>query len=130
MTETGNPERFVVYLGYSSPPLHANQRFGNWGHKARITAEVRAEAGWRIRSANVGKAAFIRAFVVRRPATRRTRDAGNLWPLQKAVIDGVRDAGIVPDDDGRYLEELAPKLIEPEGRDRAGIWLVIDVVKR
>lgn len=37
---------------------------------------------------------------------RRMPDIGNCYPAVKAAIDGIVDAGVVPDDDSRYVHAL------------------------
>lgn len=37
------------------------------------------------------------------PPDRRRRDVGNLYPSFKAAIDGLVDAGVLPDDDDEHL---------------------------
>jgi hypothetical protein len=61
-----------------------------------------------------------RVRVIAQPYQRlgRLGDAGGHLPVVKAAIDGLRDAGVLIDDDGRYvtsLEMLAPLRGEAEG---------------
>jgi hypothetical protein len=44
-------------------------------------------------------------------AKGRLADAGAHFPSAKAVLDGIVDAGILEDDDGRYVLEL--RMIAP-----------------
>lgn len=47
----------------------------------------------------------------------RRRDVGNLAPTAKALVDGLVDAGLLPDDDWRHL--VGPDLrINARGRSR------------
>ena len=53
-----------------------------------------------------------------RPPDRRRRDVHNLYPSAKAAVDGLVDAGVLPDDSDRYL--IGPDMragdVEPGGR--------------
>lgn len=132
MTHRGGSEasdRFIVYL-WRKLPMSLNDRYANWGHKGAVTGQTRQEAAWRIRAANIGRAKRVRVQLCWRPATRRVRDASNAMATQKPVVDAMRDAGVVPDDDSRFVDELMPRLLEPAGRDRAGVWVVIEVLER
>ena len=44
---------------------------------------------------------------------RRRSDVGNVYPAAKAAIDGLVDAGVIPDDNDRYVEAITfrPSLI-------------------
>lgn len=35
--------------------------------------------------------------------TNRRRDVGNLYPTAKAIVDGLVDAGLLPDDDDKHI---------------------------
>lgn len=46
--------------------------------------------------------------------TARKRDASNLiGTVVKATVDGLRDAGLWPDDDGQWVTILEPKILSP-----------------
>lgn len=120
-------ERYIIPMSYDRPPLHANQRLHRM-QEARIISEVRNEIAWRARSKKMKDLGRIRVQLVWRPEVNRVRDAANIWPTQKAAIDGLRDAGVIPDDDGRYVEEHAPRLL-PVGAGESGVWLVVEVIE-
>lgn len=48
---------------------------------------------------------------------RRMPDIGACFPAVKAAIDGIVDAGVVPDDDVRYLKALTFRAPECTGTD-------------
>lgn len=54
---------------------------------------------------------------------RRRGDVGAIMPAAKAAIDGLTDAGVIPDDTDEYLPELdfRPALI----RGYDGLWLQV-----
>jgi hypothetical protein len=68
------------------------------------------------------------------PGRRLRADAGNLYPLSKAAIDGLTPArivrrksniahhvglGLVPDDTPQWVTELTPRIEPPPAR---GLW--------
>jgi crossover junction endodeoxyribonuclease RusA len=87
--------------------LNANQRL-HWRPKAERTRTIRAASYACVKGAKVPKlkraAIVVAAIVVEyRPPDRRRRDVHNLYPSAKAAIDGLVDAGVLPDDSDRYL---------------------------
>jgi hypothetical protein len=56
------------------------------------------------------------------------QDAGNAAPVGKAVIDGLRDAGVLEDDDPSHLTSitfLAPQRVEGSGVD----WVTVELIE-
>lgn len=123
MTE---PVRIPLPYG-SRPYLHANQRLPNRAEQARIR-QVRRDVYWLARYYRLGAGhPHVTFRLVWRPRVRRRRDGNeNLAPLQKACIDGLVDAGVVPDDTPAQVTRLAPLLLEPD-RDAAGLWMEVTV---
>jgi crossover junction endodeoxyribonuclease RusA len=61
------------------------------------------------------------------PRDKRRRDPDNLVvPLFKALVDGIVDAGIVPDDTPEYVIRSMPVILPPDGDPR--LVLVISEV--
>lgn len=111
-----------IKLPWDRPPLHANQRLHRHA-EARIIAEVRRDVGW-LAKAHLEPVEHLTVGLVYAPGDRRRRDGGeNLAPLIKACIDGIVDAGIVPDDTPQYVTRLMP-VIEPPPAER-GMWLTV-----
>lgn len=102
--------------------LSENDRL-HWRTKARRTKTIRLIGHLTAR----GRTPMARADLVTRIGwpDRRQRDAHNLMPTLKAAIDGiVKDAGLLPDDNDRYLTgpDLRPYLLGEAG------WVTIDLV--
>lgn len=98
----GAPRTWTVELPIGVPLLNANKR-QHYMAKARLTKAIRQIArNYAIREA---VPALQRAHVVveYRPPDRRRRDVHNLYPSAKAAVDGLVDAGVLPDDSDRYL---------------------------
>lgn len=103
----------TLWLPYATPPLTANQRL-HWAAKARTTADVRRTAMLLARAAKLPQGfEHVTIELHYTPRDRRRRDASNLMPTQKAVVDGLVDAGLVPDDTPEYVTETIPTIDSP-----------------
>jgi crossover junction endodeoxyribonuclease RusA len=122
MTE---PEVFElkVSLINEKPPLSANQR-EHWTVKAGLTKRVREEVAWRARAAKIGRQDHVVVQLHYAPQDKRRRDASNLMATQKPGVDGLVDAGVVPDDTARWVTELMPVIHEPNGGAKR-MWLAV-----
>lgn len=83
--------------------LTLNQR-QHWAPKSKLTRHYRESA--RIASLAYRLPAMEQAHVVveLRFTGRRRRDPANWGPTAKAVIDGLVDAGVFPDDDHAHID--------------------------
>lgn len=95
------PRTWTVALPAGLPLLNANRRV-HWRVRHERTKAIR-EAAYLIARGAVPP--LQRAHVVGeyRPPDRRRRDVHNLYPSAKAAVDGLVDAGVLPDDSDRYL---------------------------
>ena len=94
---------------------------------AKLVAEVRCDAGWVVKGARIPACARVTVGLVYVPAVRRKRDGGeNYADTLKAAIDGVVDAGVVPDDTPEYVIRLMP-VVAPVDRDNPGVFLTLEV---
>jgi hypothetical protein len=84
--------------------LNANDRDGHWARRKRVTAALREGAGWLARTGRVPALQRAHILAVYEPPDRRRRDPANLYPSFKACIDGLVDAGVLPDDDAAHLD--------------------------
>lgn len=84
--------------------LNANDRDAHWARRKRVTEALREATGWSARTQRIP--ALQRAYIlgVYEPPDRRRRDPANLYPSFKACVDGLVDAGVLPDDDAAHLE--------------------------
>jgi crossover junction endodeoxyribonuclease RusA len=120
------PQLFRINLPWTLPPLTANQRM-HWRAKARVTKDVRQVASLLGRKAP--RTEMLVVTLHYRPRDRRRRDRHNLWPTVKALVDGLVDAGIVPDDDAEHLSTPEPVIHQPNGT-KAALWLELDYPQR
>jgi crossover junction endodeoxyribonuclease RusA len=99
------PRTFTVLVVPPCKWLNANQRHAHWSHLSVPTKAWREETATAARDSAVPamERATITA-VVRRADRRTDTDAQNRYPTIKAAIDGLVDAGVLPDDkDGNLL---------------------------
>lgn len=82
--------------------LNANKRL-HWAVRARMTADLKADAYRVARAAKVPRMDRIRVVGVVHAPDRRRRDPHNLYPTLKAYIDGIVAAGVLIDDDAAHL---------------------------
>ncbi|NYF44666.1 hypothetical protein [Streptosporangium sandarakinum] len=97
--------------------LNANGR-GHWRARHQVTKTLRETACWLTRAAKIPPLEFAEMTAVYEPPDQRRRDPANLYPSWKAVVDGVVDAGVLPDDDAKHLDGPHMKLgeVHPGGR--------------
>jgi crossover junction endodeoxyribonuclease RusA len=111
---------WTIRLPWTAPPASANDR-DHWRVKAKKVAEIRETAERGLLSTTTSWLAcnHIRVGLLYVPRDRRRRDPDNLVvPLFKALVDGIVDAGIVPDDTPRYVTREFPVIAEPDGDPR------------
>lgn len=114
-----------IRLPWTKPPASANDR-DHWRVKARKVADIRESARLvvadriaRFIDPRKGRPGRIVVGLTYVPRDRRRRDPDNLVvPLMKALVDGIVDAGIVPDDTPQYVLRLMPVIAEPDGDPR------------
>jgi crossover junction endodeoxyribonuclease RusA len=136
---------YRLTLPYREPPaaLRGNYR-GHWSGRSKASREVRETVSTLGRAAGLHRltgVTHIAACLRWAPGDRRRRDAGNLWPFSKALIDGLTPdrtvrrrvkgkihitrhvgCGLVPDDVPKYVNEMTPIIVPPPER---GMWLYI-----
>lgn len=112
-------------------PLSANDRM-HFRPKARYVATIREQVAWQARAAHISPQDHVTVQLHYAPGDARRRDASNLVATQKPAVDALVDAGVVPDDTARWVEELMPMLHVPQGqfyRTRS-LWLVVEATPR
>ncbi|MDE2104304.1 MAG: hypothetical protein KGL39_44110 [Patescibacteria group bacterium] len=115
--EEGRVTQLIVIPNWL-PAAIANGAHGHWGDKAEKLAEGRQLAHTYARFFGVqpiaGKARLTAEFVF---PERRRRDADNLTARLKGVIDGLRDAKVLADDDTDHLEIAVKATVVPGTRE-------------
>jgi crossover junction endodeoxyribonuclease RusA len=121
---TDGPTRWTVELPTHLAAVSLNGR-GHYQQRAAAAAAWREAAGWAAKVAGIPTLAYARVQLVHLAADRRRRDADNLAPTSKAVVDGLRDAGVLADDDVTRLDHAMPSILLPvDGRPRGPRWAV------
>lgn len=94
-------------LSYPKRPLTTNaERSGNRWTRATITKEWREAYAWIARKERVPSMKWINVTVQPFQKRGRLQDTAACNPAAKAAIDGLVDAGVVPDDTGEYVRQI------------------------
>ena len=106
------------------PPLNANKRLNPFAHNRRVQ-DIKDAIGWRVREVKIPSLEHVTVQLVYQPQNRRRRDPSNLMPTQKAAVDGLVLAGVVPDDTPEFVTEEIPAVLDPNC-GKSGLWLVVE----
>lgn len=95
------PRTFVVLLPICTL-LNSNQRL-HWRTKNKHIKVIRGLAADAAREVGVPPLQRAHIYAEYLPTDRRRRDPANWAPSAKAAVDGLVDAGVLPDDDDKHL---------------------------
>ena len=97
-----------------APWINANAR-DHWTKKGRLTRSWRsASAAWaRYQKLRPVTQPVVIVATVTKTNSRRF-DVENLAPTVKAAIDGLRDSGVLPEDDTRWVTEVRLRAGDPD----------------
>lgn len=122
-------------LPYTKPPLTLNPagvgttRGAVYARAAQIRS-VRADAAWLAHRDHLPRnVAHVAVQLHYRPRDNRHRDPINLTATQKALVDGLRDYRLVPDDDPRFVTDLMPVIHPAEKRKPGRMWLELTITE-
>lgn len=93
----------ILHIPAPADWINANDRL-HWAPKAKLTKAWRQAGAVHARASKLPKG--LRHVTIAATVTKPTRqayDAHNLTPTAKAVIDGLVDYGLVPDDTNTYV---------------------------
>lgn len=82
--------------------LTSNQRM-HWARKRDVVSNLRERAGWVAKQLEPITGPVSVTMHVAYPNRSRTRDAHNLAPTLKPILDGIVDAGVLVDDNDEYV---------------------------
>lgn len=93
---------YRITLPARMPLLNSNDRQHHHA-RARVTASLREAACLVARHNRMPAMRYAHIVGVVHPGSRRRIDPANLYPSFKACVDGLVDAGVLPDDDSDHL---------------------------
>jgi crossover junction endodeoxyribonuclease RusA len=104
--------------------MNANDR-EHWSKRAKVSSLLRTTARAQCKSIPKGLQKVKIKAIYYAPDNRR-RDVSNLFPSCKAIVDGIVDAGVIKDDNDKYVTSLemvrAPENIK-------GGQLIIEIIE-
>ena len=119
---------YTLTTPWDKPPMNHNDRHGHWAQKARITADVRLvgrELGKLLRRSTGETFQYAEVCLHWRPARNHRRDPSNYHATQKPLLDGLVDAGVLPDDTPEFVRELMPVIHKADKTLPPKVWLEI-----
>jgi len=117
-------DTWQITLPWKRPPLTLNQRLA-WPVKAGITKRVRRDVALLIRAHHIPPCGQVKVTLHWQPDTVRRRDGDNPIATLKPCIDGLRDAGVVVDDDISHVSFSEPVIHPVQAGCTARVWLEI-----
>jgi len=125
-TEHGSihrPPSWRIELPVGTFLLNDNQRLHH-RRKAEYIELIRRASGFAARAAKLPTLQRIHVYYVIHPKPgNRRRDPGNWSPTAKAAIDGLVDAGVVPDDDSTRVLGGDPRLGSEIKGSQFALWI-------
>lgn len=118
------PLRFTGRGKQPVPPLTANERL-HWRAERARKKQTRETVAWRCLEQSLPFCRHITVGLHYTPGDKRLRDPSNLMPTQKAAVDGLVQAGVVQDDNPKFVAEVMPVIHDGPGPRR--LWLRIEV---
>lgn len=136
MTETESKGWPLYNDGVYSLELHGNraltlnkERTLHRMERAAIVKDYRESFGWMAKAQQVPALAAIKVFATPLAKDRRWKqDVGACFPSVKAAIDGLVDAGVLPDDNDEFVRALT--FFPVEVGDVDGLRLTIEEVDK
>jgi crossover junction endodeoxyribonuclease RusA len=84
-----------------------NERTWHWSKRATRTKSTREKFYWLSKIEKVPKLDYISVDIIPLYAGKgAVADTGAHFPAAKAAIDGIVDAGVIPDDNGKYIQKI------------------------
>ena len=128
----GSRPVWVIKLPYTAPPLTLNTINQHWRKLWEKAKEVKRDAFFLAKAEQIPPQQRISVTLVYWPGSNAVHDADNMALTVKPLIDGLRQAGVVPDDRGRHVVQVALRVIEraddPERRSDSRMALVVRAV--
>lgn len=121
-------EQTIFALEFFQRPWTTNaERAGNRWERARLTKEWRVGFQLLAKSEKIPPMAWITVTVEPHQKGGRLQDVGACNPAVKAAIDGLVDAGVLPDDSPEFVKSL---VYLPPRKDKNSLVLYIRGVRK
>ncbi|MEU0656057.1 hypothetical protein ABZ485_27965 [Streptomyces albogriseolus] len=125
-TEIGGihrPASWRISLPVKTKLINANQNL-HFRRKAELVKVIRNAAWTMARHSNIPALQRAHIYFVIHPDTSiKRRDPGNWAPSAKAAVDGLVDAGVLPDDDSTRLIGPDPRIGHPVKGTQLVLWI-------
>lgn len=112
----------VLYMPQYADWINANHR-AHWSKRAKLTRAWRNAAHIVAKQHKLPKLDRAHILVEIHKTTNGRYDPANLHPTAKAIVDGLIDYGLLPDDDATHLD--GPDMRAGEKRNMAGLTINI-----
>lgn len=118
------PRKWV--LEYNTRPwtTNAERRMTKW-ERAALTKDWRGAFYWLAKAKRIPSLASVTIDAIPLQARGPLQDTAACNPAVKAAIDGLVDAGVIPDDSGRHVLSIT---FHPADKDHDALLLVITEV--
>lgn len=121
-------EQTIFTLEFPFRPWTTNaERAGNRWERAKLTKEWRSGFQLLAKSEKIPPMAWITVTVEPHQKGGRLQDVGACNPAVKAAIDGLVDAGVLPDDSPEFVRSL---VFLPPKKDKNALVIYIRGVKK
>jgi hypothetical protein len=121
-------EQTIYRLEFNQRPWTTNaERAGNRWERAKLTKEWRAGFQLLAKYEKIPPMSWITVTVEPHQKGGRLQDVGACNPSVKAAIDGLVDAGVLPDDSSKFVKSL---VFLPPKNDKNSLVIYIRGVKK
>ncbi len=121
-------EQLIYRLELARRPWTTNaERAGNRWERAKLTKEWRSDFQLLAKYEKIPPMAWITVTVEPHQKGGRLQDVGACNPSAKAAIDGLVDAGVLPDDSSKFVKSL---IFLPPKNDKNSLVIYIRGVKK
>ncbi|WP_371099840.1 hypothetical protein [Streptomyces sp. PU_AKi4] len=122
-TSIHRPHSWRIALPAKTKLINANQNL-HYRRKAELVKVIRNAAWTMARHHHIPALQRAHIYFVIHPDTSiKRRDPGNWAPSAKAAVDGLVDAGVLPDDDSTRLLGPDPRIGTPVKGSQLVLWI-------
>jgi hypothetical protein len=110
-------DTWVLRLPWPKPPITLNTHWRAWQARWRAEQTIAATSALLAAHARIPACQRIHVQLVWVPRLNRTRDEDNPIATLKPLIDGLKKAGVVPDDNPKHVTWDRPRIEPANPRD-------------